>query len=100
MFGNLIEMSLFQITGLIGVAFYLGSYAALQFEILISSGVAYSVCNFLASSCVLISLFESFNLSSAIIQISWIAISIFGIMRLLSKQRETEEFINTERPAG
>ena len=83
-----IEMSFFELTGLLGVALYLGSYAALQFELIDCKGFIYPVFNFAAASCVLISLFESFNMSSAIIQISWITISLYGIARLALTQSE------------
>ena len=72
----------FQIAGLIGVAFYLGSYAALQIGFLKGGGYLYTLVNGLAASFVLISLFRDFNLSSAIIQIAWIVLSIIGLSRL------------------
>lgn len=68
--------------GLAGVALYLGSYALLHTGFLRGSGFAYAVLNLCAASLVLLSLIEEFNLSSAIIQISWIIISLFGIARL------------------
>ncbi len=68
--------------GIAGVALYLGSYAALQAGFLRGQGYAYASVNLAAASCVLISLVQDFNLSSAIIQISWISISIVGITRL------------------
>lgn len=76
------DMSIFDIMGLLGVVFYLGSYAALQFEIIDGRKVVYPLLNFLAASFVLVSLFENFNLPSLLIQISWIAISLYGISRL------------------
>ena len=82
MVGSLSEISVFETAGLLGVAFYLGSYAALQFQLLDCKGIIYPFLNFLAASCVLISLSENFNMSSAIIQISWIAISSYGIIRI------------------
>lgn len=72
----------FNAAGLAGVVLYLGSYALLQFGILRGSGYTYALLNLCASSLVLISLMVAFNLSSAIIQISWIVISLMGIARL------------------
>ena len=72
----------YQIAGLFGVAFYLGSYAALQTGILKGSGYLYTAVNGTAATFVLISLLRDFNLSSALIQISWIVLSIFGLTRL------------------
>ncbi|MEM6666917.1 MAG: cyclic nucleotide-binding domain-containing protein [Pseudomonadota bacterium] len=75
-------MSWFQLIGFVGVAFYLGGYAALQTGVLRGDGYAYAVVNGVGAACVLTGLMESFNLSSAIIQIAWIALSVFGIVRL------------------
>ena len=69
--------------GLVGVGFYLSSYALLQMGLLRGNGYAYVVMNLIAASLVLVSLQASFNMSSAIIQIFWIVISIFGIARLI-----------------
>jgi hypothetical protein len=81
MFGSETSL-LFETAGLIGVAFYIGSYAALQTGLISGSGYLYAGANLLASSLVLISLISSFNLWSAIIQITWIGISIYGLCRL------------------
>lgn len=72
----------FEAAGFAGVAFYLGSYALLQLGLLRGSGYPYAVMNLLAASLVLLSLFNGWNLYSAIIQISWISISIFGMARV------------------
>lgn len=69
-------------TGLVGVAFYLGSYAALQAGLIRGSGYLYAVLNLIAAALVLVSLTAEFNLSSAIIQISWILISVVGMARV------------------
>ena len=68
--------------GMLGVALYLGSYAALQTGFLRGQGYLYPAVNMAAAGCVLISLANNFNLSSAIIQVSWIVISIVGIARM------------------
>lgn len=68
--------------GYAGVGFYLGSYALLQSGLIRGSGVTYTVMNMLAASLVLISLIAAFNLFSALIQIFWIVISLFGLARM------------------
>lgn len=91
MFEQFLGMTVFEILGLAGVVFYLGSYAALQMDVIDGKGFAYPVLNFLAASCVLFSLFENFNMPSLLIQISWIAISLYGISKLaLMQQRNAE----------
>jgi CRP-like cAMP-binding protein len=68
--------------GLIGVAFYIGSYAALQIGLLRGSGYPYTLLNLVAAILVLTSLTKEFNLSSAVIQITWIGISVVGLVRM------------------
>lgn len=72
--------------GILGVSLYLGSYAALQTGFLRGQGYLYPAINIAAATCVLISLMQHFNLSSAIIQISWITISLVGIARMFYVQ--------------
>jgi predicted tellurium resistance membrane protein TerC len=69
--------------GLAGVVLYLGSYALLQSGILRGSSYTYAILNLCAASLVLLSLTVAFNLSSAIIQASWVVISVLGIARLI-----------------
>jgi hypothetical protein len=71
----------FEAVGLLGVFTYLGSYALLQLGFVRGSGYAYAAMNILAAFLVLISLAESFNLSSALIQVSWILLSAVGMIR-------------------
>jgi CRP-like cAMP-binding protein len=77
-------MENFQISdaaGLLGVAIYLASYAALQMGFVRGQGYAYASLNCAAASLVLVSMINAFNLSSAVIQVSWIVISIIGLVR-------------------
>ncbi|MEM8647311.1 MAG: hypothetical protein AAGF86_13325, partial [Pseudomonadota bacterium] len=83
MIDTLLTAEVLNIVGIVGVALYLGSYAALQLGFLHGQGYLYPALNLLAASCVLASLFHAFNLSSAIIQVAWITISVVGISRML-----------------
>ena len=65
----------FQNVGLIGVSFYVLSYAGLQLGLLSGSGNSYTLMNLAAASLVLISLMETYNQSAALIQIIWIFMS-------------------------
>lgn len=92
----------FEIAGFVGVAVYLGSYAALQAGFIRGSGYLYAALNLIAASLVLVSLFATWNLWSAIIQISWVVISIVGITRIWVLRRalrfdeEEEHLISTK----
>jgi len=86
------ELLIFDAAGLLGAIFYLCSYGALQFGWLDGNSLRYSVLNGIAAALVLLSLYKSFNLASALIQIMWITVSVVGICRqltttLLAKER-------------
>ncbi len=94
----------FAILGLLGVAFYLGAYAALQFGFVRGSSYVYTLLNLCGATLVLVSLAVEFNLASALIQVSWIAISVVGLSRLYLRNRalqfteEEAEFISERFP--
>ena len=90
MFEQMIGMSLYEVLGLAGVGFYLGSYAALQFDFIDARGFAYPTLNFMAASLVLFSLMENYNFPSLLIQVSWITISLYGISKLLLAKSKTQ----------
>lgn len=76
------DLTIYAAFGFLGVALYLGSYAALQLGYVNGQGGAYALLNLAAASSVLMSLVQAFNLSSALIQVFWIAISIVGLVRM------------------
>ncbi|MGX9356891.1 cyclic nucleotide-binding domain-containing protein [Roseobacteraceae bacterium S113] len=76
-----------RISGLLGVAFYLGAYGALQFGFVRGNSYVYTLLNLIGAALVLIGLAEAFNLASALIQISWILISVVGLTRLYLRTR-------------
>ncbi len=81
-------MSVFEFAGLLGVVFYLGAYLALQLGVLEGSGYPYASLNMLAAALILVSLVDSFNLWSAVIQISWIVISLAGMSLYFMRTRQ------------
>jgi hypothetical protein len=75
------------LVGNAGVFLVLLSYFLLQLERIDSSGMRYSLMNAAGAILICVSLFYSFNLSSFIIEICWLAISAYGIYRCLAKAR-------------
>ncbi len=67
--------------GYFGVALYIGSYVALQLGWIPGVGYRYAALNLAAATFVLISLIGAFNMASALIQLSWIVISVVGMVR-------------------
>ena len=72
---------LLRYAGLLGVACYVTAYTSLQLGLMRGASVKYTLLNMTAASLVLLSLSADFNLSSAMIQIIWIAISMVGLAR-------------------
>ena len=70
--------------GIFGFAVYVINYALLSFGVLHSECVRFFLLNLCAASLVLVGLTASFNLPSALIQLFWIAISMFAICRRLA----------------
>ena len=71
----------YDVVGSGGVAMILAAYFLLQTERWSGQSVGYSLVNLLGSLMITVSLIYDFNLSSFIIEMAWIAISIYGIVR-------------------
>ena len=78
---SMLEIRIFDLAGFFGVILFLGAYAALQLGFVRGQGYTYASLNMLAAALVLISMIGAFHLSSAIIQGSWIVLSLVGIAR-------------------
>lgn len=75
-----------ELIGVCGFLIYLLAFGAVQFSLLDGNSAAYSVLNVIAASLVAISLVAEFNLSSALIQASWIIIGLIGLTLRAVKQ--------------
>ena len=75
------NLAWYDFVGTLGVILILVAYFLLQTERLSGHSVSYSVVNLLGSLMITVSLVYDFNLSSFIIEMAWIAISIYGIVR-------------------
>lgn len=69
------------IIGLLGTALLIGAYFMLAAQKIKGDSYLYLGMNALAAALILYSLFFYFNLASFIIEIFWIAISIYGICK-------------------
>ncbi len=87
------EIGPIQLIGVLGFLVYALSFSWVQIGWMDGNGAVYSLCNVLAASLVAISLIAEFNLSSALIQGSWILIGLFGLAkRLFAKRSRSSEF--------
>lgn len=81
----------YDVVGLFGVLFYVGSYGALQLGRINGNALLYSGLNATAAIFVLISLYKIFNLASALIQIVWVSASVAGACRILMSTKNSEK---------
>ena len=75
------QISTHDMIGAIGVVIALIAHLLLQIEKIHSSSLMYSLANLIGGILVIISLMNTWNLSSFIIEVAWCLISIYGIYR-------------------
>lgn len=78
------DFTVWDMLGMVGVLLVLGLYAQLQLGRMSGDDLKFSAGNAVGSLFIAISLLFSFNLSSFVIEISWLFISLIGIYRGLS----------------
>ena len=71
----------YDIVGNFGVALIIITYLLLQWGRMDSSSYTYSILNALGAFFVIVSLIYDFNMSAFIIEVFWVGISVFGIIR-------------------
>ena len=79
---DLISESTSQIVGICGVVSYLLAYALLQSGVIGGNGYIYALMNAAAACMVMVSLIHAFNLSALLIQVSFVLLSIGGMIRV------------------
>lgn len=73
--------------GVIGFMIYIGNFFSVQSGFLCGNGIAFPILQVIAATFVLISLTTAYNLPAFMIQISYIAIGLFGIALRYMKVR-------------
>ncbi len=67
--------------GLVGVVLVLVAYLLLQVERMSAKSVMYSFLNAIGSVFILVSLYYHWNLASGVIEIVWLIISLYGLIK-------------------
>lgn len=81
-----IFMALSDIIGLLGVTCVLAAYFLLQIEKVKGDSLSYLLFNLIGACLLIVSLMVTFNLASFVIELCWLAISIFGLIKLAWKR--------------
>lgn len=75
--------------GNVGVAMMLVAFFLLQAQKMSAHDLSYLLLNGIGAVLVLMSLCFAFNLSAFVIETAWVAISVYGIIRVLRKRKST-----------
>lgn len=86
-----IDLAWYDGVGLLGSAIVVGSYFLLQSGRLSGTGLLYQLLNIAGSACILVSLAGGFNVSVALLQCTWIAISVYGVVRGIRAKRSRSD---------
>ena len=78
---------IFDVIGLVGVGCILLAYFLLQTEKWNADQIVYSATNLVGALLILVSLTHTFNLASFVIELAWIGISLFGIVKIVRARR-------------
>jgi hypothetical protein len=74
------QLDVFRAVGLVGVGIILAAYFANQQRWLRSEDWRFPAANLVGSLLILVSLYAEWNLPSVVIEVFWIAISVFGLV--------------------
>ncbi len=75
----------YDLVGNVGVAMMVIAYLLLQLGKLRINDLSYSLANAIGAVLVLFSLWYSFNLSAFLVESFWFLISLYGLLRFLTK---------------
>jgi hypothetical protein len=76
----------YDLLGNAGVVMIVGAYVAVQIRRLDAGSLAYSVWNAVGAGLITISLCFDFNLSAFLMELVWVLVSVYGIVRCLRER--------------
>lgn len=79
----MMDLAWYDGVGLLGTGMILLAFALLQAGRLSGTGLAYQLLNLFGAAGILVSLLGTFNLSVFLLEIAWVAVSLYGIVRSL-----------------
>ena len=85
------SMQWYDWAGLLGVAVILLAYFLLQASRMRGDALTYQLMNASGALLVLVSLLYAFNLSAFLMELAWLLVSVYGIVRGRRKRRSARE---------
>lgn len=89
MIGALAALHWYDVVGLAGTLAILVAFFLLQTRRLSGTGLAYQLLNLFGASGVLVTLLGTFNPSVFMLELAWVAVSLYGIVRSLRERRRS-----------
>ena len=80
------ELHSYDLVGLVGVSFVVGTYFLSQVGRMDVSRPLYPALNGIGALLILFSLYFTFNAASFVIELFWLGISVVGLIRALTKR--------------
>jgi membrane-bound ClpP family serine protease len=85
------QLSLTDLIGILGVIIIIIGYMLLQLERMDAKDLSFSVLNTFGAFLIIISLLYDWNLSSFIMEFTWMMISFYGIVKYFKVKRRDED---------
>ena len=82
----LIALHWYDVVGLGGTLSILLAFVLLQTRRLSGTGLVYQLLNLFGAAGILVSLFGTFNLSVFLLELAWVIVSLYGIVRSLRER--------------
>ncbi len=79
------------LVGNLGVVCIVASYLLLQLDKLDLKSLSYSLINAMGAVLIIVSLIYNFNLSSFVIELVWLSISLFAIVRYFVQRNQASD---------
>lgn len=83
----LAALAWFDVVGLAGTLAILAAFYLLQAGRLAGDSLSYQVLNLVGAGGILVSLWGGFNLSVFLLELAWVGVSLYGIVRTLRRRR-------------
>lgn len=80
-------MDIFQWIGFVGTLFIAWAYFLLQMGKYTIDSLPYQLLNLMGAVLLIISLFVHFNFGSFVMEVFWIAITVYGIYKILKNKK-------------
>ena len=79
-------MDAYDIVGIAGAVLIIAAYLLLQLRLIDADNVWYSLANAAGAALILLSLWFQFNLAAVIIEVFWLAISVYGVAAAVKRR--------------